>query len=168
MSEIDFNEQEIYTVLINLNPMKAIGIDGIGPQVLKNYAGTLYQPLRHLFHACNMSVILGSGSPTLSLKSPFQSIKIIFPFQQLAQDQLLTLNLHISIQLTILIGNSILQDCLVYGIPCQSLTLINHSLPSKLNSNIYSVCSCARCNQNSKASIQILTFVLINMHHPEE
>ena len=36
MSEIDFTEQEVYTALINLNPTKGTGIDGIGPQVLKN------------------------------------------------------------------------------------------------------------------------------------
>ena len=60
-------------------------------------------------------------------------LTIIFLFQQPAQDQLLTLNLHTTIQLTILIGISTLQNCLVYGIPCQSLTLIKHSSPSKLN-----------------------------------
>ena len=53
---------------------------------------------------------------------------------QQAQDQLLTLTLHIITQFIILIGISILQDCLAYGMPCQLLILINHSPPLKPNS----------------------------------
>lgn len=43
------SESEVFEVLSSLNPNKAMGIDGIGPRVLKNCALAIYQPLQHLF-----------------------------------------------------------------------------------------------------------------------
>ena len=95
--------------------------------------------------ATNVFQFWTAGHYILAIKSLNHPLKaliltIVFPFQQLAQDQLLTLNLHIIIQLTILISIPILQDYLVYGMPCQSLTLINsphHHVKVKLKTYSY-------------------------------
>ena len=52
ITRINFTEQAVFTVLVNLNPTKATGIDGIGHHVLKNCATALYQPLYYLFKSC--------------------------------------------------------------------------------------------------------------------
>ena len=42
-------ESDVYDALTSLNPTKAMGIDGIGPKILKSCALALYQPIHHLF-----------------------------------------------------------------------------------------------------------------------
>ena len=52
ISEITFSERDIYEVLAALDPNKAMGIDGIGPNVLKCCALSLCGPIHHLFSLC--------------------------------------------------------------------------------------------------------------------
>ena len=47
--DITISESDVYDALTSLNPTKAMGIDGIGPKVLKSCALALYQPIHHLF-----------------------------------------------------------------------------------------------------------------------
>ena len=52
ISEITFSESDVYEVLAALDPNKAMGIDGIGPNVLKYCAISLCRPIHHLFSLC--------------------------------------------------------------------------------------------------------------------
>ena len=45
---ITISKSDVYDVLTSLNPTKAMGIDGIGPKVLKSCVLALYQPIHHL------------------------------------------------------------------------------------------------------------------------
>ena len=49
LSEITITESDVYEGLISLNPVKAMGIDGIGPKILKHCALALFKPIHHLF-----------------------------------------------------------------------------------------------------------------------
>ena len=49
LSEIIFSEEDIFNTLISLDPVKAIGVDGIGPKILRSCAEYLYKPLHYLF-----------------------------------------------------------------------------------------------------------------------
>ena len=44
LSSINFSESNVYNALTSLEPNKAIGIDGIGPNILKVCAPLLYKP----------------------------------------------------------------------------------------------------------------------------
>ena len=55
---IDISETEVYNALISLDPNKALGIDGIGPKILKNCSESLFQPLCHLFNLSLSSSII--------------------------------------------------------------------------------------------------------------
>ena len=50
LQPFNVSELNVYKALINLDPNKALGIDGIGPKVLKYCAKSLVQPLCHLFN----------------------------------------------------------------------------------------------------------------------
>ena len=52
ISNIDISEDEVYKVLVSLNPDKAMGADGIGPRVLKYCALALHKPFHRLFTLC--------------------------------------------------------------------------------------------------------------------
>ena len=43
-SHIHIEENEIYTALISLDVNKAIGIDNVGPKILKHCVISLFQP----------------------------------------------------------------------------------------------------------------------------
>ena len=49
ISDITISESDVYDAMTSLNPTKAMGIDGIGPKLLKHCALALYQSLHHLF-----------------------------------------------------------------------------------------------------------------------
>ena len=49
LSNILFSEVDVHEILISLQPTKCMGIDSIGPRILKECASILYQPLYHLF-----------------------------------------------------------------------------------------------------------------------
>ena len=49
ITEVDISVTEVYQALSNLDPSKAMGIDGISPKVLKFCAVALCEPLHHLF-----------------------------------------------------------------------------------------------------------------------
>ena len=52
ISHITIVETDVYKALISLDPDKAMGIDGIGPKILKYCSLSLYKPLHHLFSLC--------------------------------------------------------------------------------------------------------------------
>ena len=58
LQSIDISETEVYNALISLDPSKALGIDGIGPKILKNCSESLFQPLCHLFNLSLSSSII--------------------------------------------------------------------------------------------------------------
>ena len=43
------SESDVYNALSSLSPTKAMGIDAIGPKLLKHCALALYKPIHHLF-----------------------------------------------------------------------------------------------------------------------
>ena len=49
LSDIGISELDVYESLSSLDITKAMGIDGIGPRVLKHCALALYKPIHHLF-----------------------------------------------------------------------------------------------------------------------
>jgi len=49
LSNISITEEDVYSVLINLDTSKAMGPDGIPPAVLSKCAPVLCKPLHHLF-----------------------------------------------------------------------------------------------------------------------
>ena len=49
LSDISISECDVYTALASLDPQKSMGIDGIGPKVLKWCALALHKPFHHLF-----------------------------------------------------------------------------------------------------------------------
>ena len=49
LSDVVIDEEDVYTTLMNLDPAKATGCDGISPKILKICASCLYKPLHHLF-----------------------------------------------------------------------------------------------------------------------
>ena len=49
LSDISISEYDVYTALASLDPLKSMGIDGIGPKLLKHCALALYRPFHHLF-----------------------------------------------------------------------------------------------------------------------
>ena len=52
LNNILVSEVEVYDELVSLNPNKAMGVDCIGPKVLKTCAIALYLPIHHLFSLC--------------------------------------------------------------------------------------------------------------------
>ena len=58
LSNITFSERDVYDALTSLEPNKAIGIDDIGPNILKVCASLLHKPLHYLFtlsiHQCKL------------------------------------------------------------------------------------------------------------------
>ena len=49
LSGIHFTQEDVYTALTNLNPNKGVGVDEIGPKILKQCASVLFIPIHHLF-----------------------------------------------------------------------------------------------------------------------
>ena len=49
LSDISVSELDVFSALSSLNSTKAMGIDGIGPKLLKHCALALYKPIHHLF-----------------------------------------------------------------------------------------------------------------------
>ena len=58
LQSFDISEFDVYNTLINLDPNKAQGIDGIGPKLLKYCAESLVQPLCHLFNLSLSSSVI--------------------------------------------------------------------------------------------------------------
>jgi len=52
LTEVEFIDYDVYNILANLDASKVVGIDGIGPRVLKKCALPLYYPLHVLFTKC--------------------------------------------------------------------------------------------------------------------
>ena len=49
LSDISISTSEVFESLVSLDPTKAMGIDCLGPRILKECAHILFQPLHHLF-----------------------------------------------------------------------------------------------------------------------
>ena len=52
LSEINITYHDVYLALTELDPNKAMGVDAIGPKVLKYCALALYIAIHHLFKLC--------------------------------------------------------------------------------------------------------------------
>ena len=52
LSEINITYHDVYSALVDLDPNKAMGIDAIGPKILKYCVLALYIPIHHLFNLC--------------------------------------------------------------------------------------------------------------------
>ena len=52
LTNITFTPQDIYEILISIDPNKAMGTDNINPKILKYCANLLCDPIHHLFQAC--------------------------------------------------------------------------------------------------------------------
>ena len=50
ITSVVISVSEIYEILSSLDTSKAMGLDGIGPNVLKHCASALCDPLQHLFN----------------------------------------------------------------------------------------------------------------------
>ena len=48
-SELTISEEDVFNILSSLDQSKAMGLDGIGPRILKSCALSIYQPLHYLF-----------------------------------------------------------------------------------------------------------------------
>ena len=55
LSNIEFSPQDVYRALVDLNPSKAMGHDGISPSVLNFCANSLVYPIYNLFKQCLLS-----------------------------------------------------------------------------------------------------------------
>ena len=60
LQSFDISEFDVYNILINLDPNKAQGIDGISPKLLKYCAESLVQPLCHLFNLSLSSSVIAT------------------------------------------------------------------------------------------------------------
>ena len=60
LSVIDFSPSDVYSTLSGLDLSKTMGVDGIGPQILKFCALALYEPLHHLFCTSLTSAVIPS------------------------------------------------------------------------------------------------------------
>ena len=49
ISDISISELDVFEALSSLNESKSMGIDGIGPKLLKHCGLALYKPIHHLF-----------------------------------------------------------------------------------------------------------------------
>ena len=49
ISDLHFCHSDVYVALTKLDPLKAMGIDGIGPKILRHCACALSHPILHLF-----------------------------------------------------------------------------------------------------------------------
>ena len=49
LSSISIDEADVYYALTSLDPNKAVGLDEIGPRVLRSCAAVLTRPFHHLF-----------------------------------------------------------------------------------------------------------------------
>ena len=52
LSDITISEEDVFQILSSLDPSKAMGIDHIGPRILKSCAVSLSGPLSLLFQRC--------------------------------------------------------------------------------------------------------------------
>ena len=71
LTELNFTQYDVYYILVGLDVTKAMGIDGIGPRILKNCALPLCHPLHQLFQKCLQYHL--NGQPTLS----FQCLSLV-------------------------------------------------------------------------------------------
>ena len=58
LQSINVSEADVYNALASLDPNKALGIDGIGPKILKNCSKSLFQPFCHLFNLSLASSVI--------------------------------------------------------------------------------------------------------------
>jgi len=49
LGDISISEHDVFTTLASLDSAKSMGIDGVGPKLLKHCAAALFRPLHHLF-----------------------------------------------------------------------------------------------------------------------
>ena len=73
LTELNFTQDDVYDILASLDATKATGIDGIGPQILKNCALPLCHPLHQLFQKCLQQCTIPSEWATHIIIPVFKS-----------------------------------------------------------------------------------------------
>ena len=73
IQSINISEADVYDALTSLDPNKALGIDGIGPKILKNCSKSLFQPLCHLFNLSLASSVIPNEWKTHKIIPIFKS-----------------------------------------------------------------------------------------------
>ena len=73
LQSINISEADVYDALTSLDPNKALGIDGIGPKILKNCSESLFQPLCHLFNLSLASSVIPNEWKTHKIIPIFKS-----------------------------------------------------------------------------------------------
>ena len=146
LSKVDFSISDVYQALIKLDPTKAMGIDGIGPRVLKSCACALSEPIHHLFKVSLSCSCLPSEwtihcitpihkSGDKSLISNYRPISLLCSIskvlEQLIYDKIIDfISQHISsAQFGFLRGKSTLQQLLIF------LHQVHYNLSHKLQTD---------------------------------
>ena len=73
LTELDFTQYKVYSILASLDVTKATGIDGIGPRILKNCALSLCFPLHLLFKKCLKQCVIPTEWATHIIIPVFKS-----------------------------------------------------------------------------------------------
>ena len=73
LQSINISEADVYNALTSLDPNKALGIDGIGPKILKNCSESLFQLLCHLFNLSLASSVIPNEWKTHQIIPIFKS-----------------------------------------------------------------------------------------------
>ena len=70
---MNFSQYDVYDILASLDVTKATGIDGIGPQILKNCALPPCHPLHQLLQKCLQQCAIPSERATHIIIPVFKS-----------------------------------------------------------------------------------------------
>ena len=131
IGQVDITSSDVYKALSCLDIKKAMGIDGIGPNILKHCACALFQPIHHLFKVSLLTAQLPSEwrihritpiykSGDKSLVSNYRPISLLCSvskvLERLIYDRIIDyLSLSLSpLQFGFLRGKSTLQQLLVF------------------------------------------------------
>ena len=69
LSSITISEEKVFAALSELDPSKSVGIDVIGPAILKNCAIAVYHPISRIFNMSLASCVIPSEWKTQSIVS---------------------------------------------------------------------------------------------------
>ena len=147
ISDIDFSPLDVYNALASLDPTKAMGIDGVGPRVLRFCACALYLPIHHLFQTslrysqlpsewCLHCITPIYKSGDRSLISNYRPISLLCSvskvLERLIYDKIIDfISQSISVsQFGFLNGKSTLQQLLVF------LHLVHNNISNKLQTDV--------------------------------
>ena len=146
MDEISISSLDVFQALSNLDPSKAMGADGIAPQILNFCAAALFEPLHHLFCTfltsthipsewCLHCVTLIFKSGDRAVVSNYRPVSLLSCVSQVLEKQIYNCIVDIvspsisCFQFGFLRGRSTLQQLLVF------LSEIFHNVDAKLQTD---------------------------------